>query len=182
MHSTLWNARQPPCANLTATYTPLLTRVRLRFWRDLVPPRLQQYFDMSRANVKRDTGDPPESGESSKLRQASRSVSLLSPEQLQRKRAQDRESQRQTRYVEGVAPRRTKSWLSEEHAWNKQSRSWRSRSRSWLRNFILPGWKMPLSRRKISWLLQAQFPRWHRHQLSRARRPSPKAQLRSWAW
>jgi hypothetical protein len=36
-------------------------------------------------------------GESSKPKQAPRSVSLLTPEQLQRKRAQDRESQRQTR-------------------------------------------------------------------------------------
>jgi hypothetical protein len=34
---------------------------------------------------------------SSKAKQASRSVSLLTPEQLIRKRAQDRESQRQTR-------------------------------------------------------------------------------------
>jgi hypothetical protein len=33
----------------------------------------------------------------SKAKQASRSVSLLTPEQLVRKRAQDRESQRQTR-------------------------------------------------------------------------------------
>ncbi|KAH8750625.1 hypothetical protein F5882DRAFT_77230 [Hyaloscypha sp. PMI_1271] len=41
---------------------------------------------------------PPEAGgSSSKARQASRSVSLLTPEQLVRKRAQDRESQRQTR-------------------------------------------------------------------------------------
>lgn len=54
---------------------------------------------MSTIHVKRDPGDTPESGESSKLKQASRSVSLLSPEQLQRKRAQDRESQRQTRCV-----------------------------------------------------------------------------------
>lgn len=45
---------------------------------------------------------PPDSsgnGESSKSKQAPRSVSLLTPEQLQRKRAQDRESQRQTRQV-----------------------------------------------------------------------------------
>ena len=55
---------------------------------------------MSTTNVKRNTGDTPDPGDSNKLKQASRSVSLLSPEQLQRKRAQDRESQRQTRYVE----------------------------------------------------------------------------------
>jgi hypothetical protein len=45
---------------------------------------------------------PDSSGESpqdSRPKQASRSVSLLTPEQLQRKRAQDRESQRQTRQV-----------------------------------------------------------------------------------
>jgi hypothetical protein len=47
------------------------------------------------------TSGSPESADSSstKPKQASRSVSLLTPEQLQRKRAQDRESQRQTRPV-----------------------------------------------------------------------------------
>ena len=60
---------------------------------------------MSTSVVKR-SPDSPESLDSNKPKQASRSVSLLTPEQLQRKRAQDRESQRQTRYVLGcIGPR-----------------------------------------------------------------------------
>ncbi|PMD33123.1 hypothetical protein L207DRAFT_175622 [Hyaloscypha variabilis F] len=51
---------------------------------------------MSTVVVKRNP-DSPEPLDSNKPKQASRSVSLLTPEQLQRKRAQDRESQRQTR-------------------------------------------------------------------------------------
>jgi hypothetical protein len=63
---------------------------------------------MSTPAVKRQPGDSPESVDSSKPKQASRSVSLLTPEQLQRKRAQDRESQRQTRCISGqLTPRRT---------------------------------------------------------------------------
>jgi hypothetical protein len=54
-------------------------------------------FAMSTPTAKRTYSDSPDSGDSTKPKQASRSVSLLTPEQLQRKRAQDRESQRQTR-------------------------------------------------------------------------------------
>ncbi|KAH8752082.1 hypothetical protein BGZ57DRAFT_965916 [Hyaloscypha finlandica] len=52
---------------------------------------------MSTPAVKHSAGNSPESVDLTKPKQASRSVSLLTPEQLQRKRAQDRESQRQTR-------------------------------------------------------------------------------------
>jgi hypothetical protein len=54
---------------------------------------------MSTPAIKHSPGDPPGPVDLNKPKQASRSVSLLTPEQLQRKRAQDRESQRQTRCV-----------------------------------------------------------------------------------
>ncbi len=78
----------------TGAEGPYLTQVRLMI-RRISSPHAE--FEMSTPAVKRSAAGSPDSGDSSKSKQASRSVSLLTPEQLQRKRAQDRESQRQTR-------------------------------------------------------------------------------------
>jgi len=76
---------------------------------------------MSTPAVRRTSGDSPDSGDSSKPKQASRSVSLLTPEQLQRKRAQDRESQRQTRQVDQPSWQHEVKKLTEYRARVKQT-------------------------------------------------------------